>query len=74
MLKKNKTWKLSLFRDVALILIVTIGMGIYWSVTLLFSPRVLPLIVDIPGVTSMSRFVDHVFTRPSVYESGKNND
>jgi hypothetical protein len=55
----------------ALILILTAGMVTYWSITLLFSPRLLPLVIEIPGIIAVSDFVDHVFTRTSLYESGK---
>jgi hypothetical protein len=74
MLRPQKISFFRLFHDTALILIVTAGIGIYWSITLLFSPRLLPLLTHLPGVTSLSEYVDNVFTRPSVYESGKNND
>jgi hypothetical protein len=71
MLIRRRTSYSNLFSDTVLILILTVGMGIYWSITLLFSPRLLPLITEFPGLISVSDFVDHVFTRPSLYESGK---
>lgn len=74
MLIPKKISYLHLFRDTALILILATGIGIYWTITLLSSPRLLPLIIEIPGIISLSDFVDHVFARPSLYESWKNND
>ena len=74
MLIRRKISYSHLFRDTVLVFILAAGIGIYWSISLLFSPRLLPLIIEIPGIISLSDFVDHVFTRPSLYESGKNND
>jgi len=71
MLIRRKNSRSHLFSDMALILILTAGMVTYWSITLLFSPRLLPLVIEIPGIIAVSDFVDHVFTRTSLYESGK---